>query len=297
VQHCACSTEIPECTPQRTHSGKSPQARCRSLIEAFALHAHKNARAVAKEAAREIGHLNPAQITPLLIHALFSRWKARLGGNTVLAYRTQLRKLLTLLEGQGAPHIPLPKVRPRQRAVTATTEELALILKEPPASLRLFLLLYFQCGLRRAETLRVTPRCWNRDQHTVTIEVKGGRTRTAHLTPDVEALLTSAGDPDPDTPFLHALHGKPITAAGLNHAWQTYRNKLGIRTEVTTHDLRRTAATIVYTATKDLRSAQQLLGHQNLASTLSYLAPLHPDDARKYAELLRFEHFKSEVKQ
>ena len=63
------------------------------------------------------------------------------------------------------------------------------------------------------------------------------------------------------------------------------------------HDLRRSAATILYMATKDLRVPQQLLGHKNLASTLAYLAPMAPDEARRYQELLRFDHFHTEVKQ
>jgi len=70
-----------------------------------------------------------------------------------------------------------------------------------------------------------------------------------------------------------------------------------VNDELTAHDLRRTAATILYGATKDLRVPQQLLGHKNLSSTLEYLAPLAPDEARRYAELLRFDKFKSEVKQ
>jgi len=197
----------------------------------------------------------------------------------------------------GRDDIRLPKAPQEQRAVTASVDELARILKEPQPWLRLYILLYFQCGIRRAETLRVTPRTWNREEHTVTIQTKGGKTQTLHISEDVEALFASAGNPDPDTPFIHVLRGRPLTGSSLNHAWQAHRKKSGIRSEVHTHDLRRTAATIVYTATKDLRAAQQLLGHQNLTSTLRYLAPMHPDDARKYSELLRFEHFKSEVKQ
>ena len=160
------------------------------------------------------------------------------------------------------------------------------------------MLLYFQCGLRASEALAITPRNWNRETHTVTIRVKGGRLRTAELTPDTEALLNACGEnSDPDQSAVATLHGGPITKNGVNAAWKRHREKCGINPKLTAHDLRRTAATILYTATHDLRVAQQLLGHKNLSSTLHYIAPMAPNEARKYSELLRFEHFKSEVKQ
>lgn len=237
-------------------------------------------------------------MTPMMPLALLARWRKAKRASTTRSYHYHLHILLAAIASAGGPHVQLPKPpTAHARAVTATTEELARILKEPPAWLRLYLLLYFQCGLRAAETLRVTPRNWNKDQTTVTIPIKGGRTRTLAITPDVEALLLSAGDPDPDTPYIWALRGKNLTLGSLSRAWERHKKKCSVNPAVTSHDLRRTAATIIYHTTHDLRAAQELLGHKNLTSTLSYLAPLHPDDARKYAQLLRFDHFKSEIKQ
>lgn len=231
-------------------------------------------------------------------NALLARWRKDKRPSTAKNYRHELVIILRAVAEHGGPRIELPPLpKPPQRGVTASPDELAKLLKDPPAWLRLFILLYFQCGLRRAEALHVTPRNWNREQSTVTVPVKGGRTRTVTISPDVEALLISAGDPDPDQPFLWTLRGKRLTFGGLTRAWEKHKKKCGVNPALNAHDLRRTAATILYTATKDLRTAQELLGHKNLASTLAYLAPLHPDEARKYAELLRFQHFKSEVKQ
>ncbi|MBS1841308.1 MAG: tyrosine-type recombinase/integrase [Acidobacteria bacterium] len=229
---------------------------------------------------------------------MLARWRKELRPSTAKNYRHELAILLRAVAANGGPRIDLPKVpKPQQRGITATPEELARILKAPPAWLRLFILLYFQCGLRRAETLAVTPRNWNPENKTVTIPIKGGRTRTVHVSPDVEALIVSTGNPDPDTPYLWALRGRPLRYDAITKAWEKHKKACGVNPLVNAHDLRRTAATILYTATKDLRTAQELLGHKNLQSTLSYLAPLHPDDARKYSELLRFQNFHSEVKQ
>lgn len=192
-----------------------------------------------------------------------------------------------------------PKVPPpHQRAIVASGAELVALMENPQPFLRLYMLLYFQCGLRSSEALAVTPRTWNPEQHTVTIPVKGKKMRTAEVTPEVETLFLAAhGDPVSQQSFIELLRGRRVTQGSIRKAWEAHRINCGISAEVTAHDLRRTAATILYAATKDLRVPQQQLGHQNLASTLRYIAPMAPDEARKYAELLRFDKYRSEVKQ
>jgi integrase len=186
----------------------------------------------------------------------------------------------------------IPKVpRPQARAVTATPDELARLFANPPAFLKLYMLLYLQCGLRSAETLEITPSAWRQETHTALITVKGGRLRTVELTPDVEQLLATTTDADPDQPAICILHGKPIQKAGLQHAFRRHADRCQVNRDITPHDLRRTAATILHAATKDLRVPQQLLGHKDLSSTLAYIAPLAPDEARQYTHLLRFGHF------
>ena len=253
---------------------------------------------ICRQITTEFGHLRPSQLTPFLVAALVSRWRTNHRRSTARNYTHQLKRMLRMLEPFGAPHIEPPHVpRADPRAVTASPDELVRILKDPPAHLRLFILLYFQCGLRFAETLRATPRAWDRVNHTVTVQVKGKHERQAAITPDVEALFISAGDPDPDMPFIWALRGRVLSPVALRRAWQQHKKKCGVNPAVTAHDLRRTAAAIVHEGTKDIRLVQQLLGHRHLTSTLTYLAPLAPEEARRYAELLRFEHFRSEVKQ
>jgi integrase len=233
-----------------------------------------------------------------MIGALLGSWKTRYAKSTAYGYRNKLKNLLTAMQPFGLQPMKTPRLPPPPaRAVTATHNELVLLLSDPEPWLRLFILLYLQCGLRRSEALAVTPRTWDREQHTVTIPVKGGSTRTAQVTADVEILFLAAGDPPPDTTFLSALRGKPTCPSTIRSAWYRHRKKHHIDEKVHAHDLRRTAATILYVETKDLRVPQQLLGHKNLSSTLHYLAPMAPDEARKYSELLRFHHFKSEVKQ
>jgi integrase/recombinase XerC len=301
VQDSARREAAPNRKAARTRSKKSPASGVTIGDLARTLRKTATRRSfhvVAKEVEAAFGHLRVEQMTPMMPLALAARWRKEKRPSTTKNYLFELRRILEAVRASGGPRVDLPKPPTvHARAVTASMEELVSILKEPPAWLRLYLLLYFQCGLRAAETLRVTPRNWNAGNRTVTIPIKGGGTRTLKISEDVEALLTSAGNPEPDQPYIWALRGKNLTLGGLRRAWESHKKKCRVNPAVTSHDLRRTAATIVYNDTKDLRAAQELLGHKNLASTLSYLAPLHPDEAQKYAELLRFEHFKSEVKQ
>jgi integrase len=233
-----------------------------------------------------------------MVGAIVAGWRKNLRPSSAYLYRGKLNEALRMLETFGAPHLRAPKLpRPSNRATVATGNELARLLTAAQPHLRLFILLYLQCGLRFSETIAVTPRTWDRENHTVTIPVKGGRIRTAQVTPDAEILFASAINPDPDESFITALRGKRMTPSALRMMWNKLRKRCGVNPDLQAHDLRRTAATILYNTTKDLRIAQQLLGHKSLASTLSYLAPLAPDEARRYAELLRFDNFHTEVKQ
>jgi integrase/recombinase XerC len=236
----------------------------------------------------EFGHMRGSQVTPLMVAALVGRWRKEWSPRTVYSRLIYLRKHLAAIGYRGeVPKLP----RPQSRPVTASPQELAKLFANPPAFLRLYMLLYLQCGLRSAETMKVTVAAWRPENHTAAIRVKGGHVRTVELTPEVEDLLRTAQDGDPAAPAIEVLHGKPIGIPGLQHAFRRHADRCGVNRNVTPHDLRRTAATILYEATKDLRVPQQLLGHKNLASTLSYLAPMAPDEARKYAELLRFGHY------
>lgn len=62
-----------------------------------------------------------------------------------------------------------------------------------------------------------------------------------------------------------------MDANSLRKLFANLRRKLGIRRKLTAHDLRRTTATRIYDATRDVRLVQALLGHGDLGSTLWYL--------------------------
>jgi integrase len=135
------------------------------------------------------------------------------------AYTAKLRDLLRTLAQFGAPPLKLPRVpAPHARAITATPDELARLLSQAcPPWLRLYILLYLQCGLRHSEALAVTARTYNPEQHTVTIPIKGGRTRTAQVTADVEALLLAIPpEADPTESYITLLRGRRLNPNSLS---------------------------------------------------------------------------------
>ena len=270
------------------------------LVEAFASGYQKGdpRKQTCDRFGEALGHLQPRQLTPMLVNGIIASWKPTLAPATLYHRVRVLRRLLKMLEPFGAQPCAalLPKVkRPQPRAQTASREEIAKLLAHAPTWQRLFILLAWQMALRFSECFAVTPASHNSENQTVTIRTKGGNVRTLPTTPDLETLLAAAGDTtgNEETPYIFLLRGKRISTPGIRMAWWHLCDRAGVK-NLHPHDLRRTTATDLYAACKDLRAVQQFLGHESLASTTIYLAPLSEERLRDMHRLLNFH---SEVKQ
>jgi len=168
-------------------------------------------------------------------------------------------------------------------------------LRYAPTWQRLFIVLAWQLALRFSETLAVTPRSHNPQAQTLTIRTKGGKVRTIPTTPEVETLLAAAGDTTgrEDEPYIWLLKGRRLSVRGLRTAWWYLCDRAGVK-NLHPHDLRRTTASNLYAACRDLRAVQQFLGHDSIASTTAYLAPLSEENLRDMHKLLNF-HAKGPV--
>jgi len=198
------------------------------------------------------------------------------------------------MEKHGAPHIQLPKVKvPQPRPTTATPQQIQTLLSKAPPWLRLFILLCWQTALRSSEAHAVTPRTYDQKTATVSIPTKGGKHRVIPVTEQIQILLAPTLEGDPDQSCIALLKGRSCSLQTVRNAWTKLTHDAGIK-DLRPHDLRRTTATALYRATKDLRAVQQYLGHEHMSSTTHYLAPLNQAELREYQRLLRFH---SEVKQ
>lgn len=65
-------------------------------------------------------------------------------------------------------------------------------------------------------------------------------------------------------------HGKPITRHGFNFILEGIKKKTGLQKDLTPHVLRHSFATHLLEGGADLRSIQEMLGHENLSTTNIY---------------------------
>lgn len=278
------------------HRKKSrPRGQASDLARAWlSSRPHKNYRQAVSDFSAAVGDLQPRQLTGELVLGLWTNWKARYAHNTLYTFTGVLRRLLVHLREHGAPKLQPPHVSgPRARPNIATPDQLAQLVRAAPPWLRLFILLCWQTALRFSEAWSVTPRSYDQKTQTVSIATKGGKHRVIPIPPDVETLIRPTLDGDPDKSCIALLKGGACSPATIRSAWCRLTKELGI-TDVNPHDLRRTTLTALYRESKDLRAVQQFAGHDNLTSTLRYLAPLKEEQLREYYKLLRFH---SEVKQ
>ena len=74
-------------------------------------------------------------------------------------------------------------------------------------------------------------------------------------------------------PLIEALGapGGPHHAGAMHHRLKRAKERAGVTSVWTFHDLRRTAAQALYEQSRDLRTVQSLLGHKQIGNTLRYL--------------------------
>jgi integrase len=135
-------------------------------------------------------------------------------------------------------------------------------------------------GCRRKEIVELT---WARIDffgRTITVTGKGDKTRILPMTDLVRELLLPLRDHHPVQVFTYRARRTdkracrsrgerhPITMEGFRTAWRRYRAKSGVE-NFRFHDFRHTAATRTLRVS-NLKIVQQMLGHENIATTSKY---------------------------
>jgi integrase len=225
-----------------------------------------------------------------LITAMVTSWKARLSKRTAYSRRNALGRFLRFVDRTHNTRIAdqLPKLqKPGPRTTIATDTETAAILAKAPLWMKCFILLCRGLGLRHSEASHLTPAHFREDTQTITFDRKGAGTSNLPVPPELAQMIRTAALHSPTDPIIKSLGCNGTHIMSIGRTWRRLRRDAAANPNLCIHDLRRTIATQLYDATKDLRAVQQLLGHNNLSSTLLYIAPLDPERLRSLLSELR----------
>ncbi|MGY4689811.1 tyrosine recombinase XerC [Salibacterium sp. K-3] len=145
--------------------------------------------------------------------------------------------------------------------------------------LAVFELLY-ATGIRVSEMCRLEEQHLDEDLGTILVQGKGGKERYVPVGSfALEAVhyyrnharrrLAEKKEETPAALFLNN-KGDPLTDRGFRYIIQKRVKEVSATLQVSPHDLRHTFATHLLNQGADLRSVQQLLGHENLSTTQIY---------------------------
>jgi integrase/recombinase XerC len=128
--------------------------------------------------------------------------------------------------------------------------------------------------LRISEALSITPQILGNND-SIIIKGKGGKQRMVPLLPIVrkkiaEYVAESPFKPLQAEPIFFNSRGKPYSARVFSRLLQNIRQNLNLPETVTPHAFRHSFATHLLEEGGDLRTIQELLGHQSLSTTQRY---------------------------
>ena len=137
-----------------------------------------------------------------------------------------------------------------------------------------FVMLLYGCGLRISEALALDVKDRPRSDM-MTVFGKGRKERAVPVLPAVrsaiEAYLRVRPDgAKPNTPLFIGAQGERVNPGVMQRQIRRIRDELGLPASVTPHALRHSFATHLLNGGGDLRTIQELLGHESLSTTQRY---------------------------
>lgn len=135
--------------------------------------------------------------------------------------------------------------------------------------------IFLNCGLRLSELISINVKDIKGD--TIVVNGKGNKERTVYLNDACIKTLAryiavrpNEGVKDKDALFLSERKTR-ISRRTIEYIVQGYMKKAGLDEKFTPHKLRHTAATLMYKyGNVDIRSLQELLGHESIQTTEIY---------------------------
>jgi integrase/recombinase XerC len=233
----------------------------------------------------------PAQIEPELIRAFLAALHTQGASHTTMARKlSSLRSFLRFLHGQGAiadnpaRRVRMPKTRRPLPKVLSVDQVFVLLdtpaTPPPPQQVRdqAILELLYASGIRVSELVGLDRTDVDLAAGTLRVRGKGKRERqvffgkTAALALTAYLQVRQQSPPAPQDAALFLNHrGTRLSSRGVHLLVKKHSQRTGIPTGTSPHTLRHAFATHLLDSGADLRSIQELLGHQRLSTTQKYV--------------------------
>ena len=176
--------------------------------------------------------------------------------------------------------------RPRRIPTTLDANEVRALLRAftlrywAPRRNHALVVTMLACGLRCAEALALRWDDIDRDTGQLRVhEGKGGHDRVLWLSEHALTVLDEWHKRSRFALVFPTRKGTPLAGSYVREMMSRMGKAAGITKPVHAHMLRHTFATNVYAATKDIRVAQQALGHKDVRTTQIY-THVSDDDVR-----------------
>ena len=235
-----------------------------------------------------IGNENPVEWLKARLHA-------RTPIGTVLPYRAAIKHLLVAEHGYTEEELKLllPKAKGRPTAFrhALSPEGLAVYheaVDELPDPSRTLLHLLPKTGLRISEACGLERNSIQniQGQRVLVFRGKRDKERVVPLTSSAETTLNSYMKTLQTPRWLFPGNlGSPITPHGVRKHTRKLAEKHPELSALSPHILRHTYATLLVARGVDLKTIQQLLGHESIETTSRYLHPSISDLSRAAAKL------------
>ncbi|MCW5942206.1 MAG: tyrosine recombinase XerC [Fimbriimonadaceae bacterium] len=171
-------------------------------------------------------------------------------------------------------------VRRRRLPKAVTADQAASLLDQAdlgktPLRDRALLELMYAAGLRAAEVVGVDATTIDLAQRVVTVRGKGNKERAALFggacaTALARYIAEERVAPTSGQPLFTNRWGGRLTTRTVQNVVKRWAREAGLPPDVSPHTLRHSFATHLLDGGADLKSVQQLLGHENLATTQIY---------------------------
>lgn len=237
-----------------------------------------------ERAVAEFGSMDVASVTAKDVETYINRFAKTRAKKTVITQRQIVRQILNKAQREGyiaynpADAVLLPKNLPQKKRHAPGADQIAKIKAGVTEDFGLFAFLIYYTGCRRGEALALRYEDIDRAAKKIRIN------KSAYYIgaqPNIKAPKTEAGDrvvpllsalanvlPDKKHGYIFSSDGgkSPMMDHRVTKAYAAYQAATGVT--VTPHEIRHGYATALHDAGVDYKTAQQLLGHAQLSTTM-----------------------------